>query len=148
MGERELVVRALALFVCFSGGGANIPLAGTYRTLASPPAKYGHCEGSAAGGTEELAKGSPSRTPASASVRRCFPDSPDAPWLLQGFVAKPLTLPDGTQDILNWEVIIPGKDNTLWEGARIPMTMQFSEDYPNKPPYAVPTSKRTCAHGL
>ena len=81
-------------------------------------------------------------------MRRCFPDSPDAPWLLQGFVAKPLTLPDGTQDILNWEVIIPGKDNTLWEGARIPMTMQFSEDYPNKPPYAVPTSKRTCAHGL
>ena len=55
---------------------------------------------------------------------------------LQGFVAKPLTLPDGTQDILNWEVVIPGKDHTLWEGARIPMTMHFSEDYPNKPPYA------------
>ena len=52
----------------------------------------------------------------------------------QGFVAKPATLPDGTQDILNWEVVIPGKDGTLWEGARIPMTMQFSEDYPNKPP--------------
>lgn len=52
----------------------------------------------------------------------------------QGFVAKPVTLPDGTQDILNWEVVIPGKDGTLWEGARIPMTMQFSEDYPNKPP--------------
>ena len=41
----------------------------------------------------------------------------------QGFVAKPGTLPDGTQDILNWEVIIPGKDGNLWEGARVPMTM-------------------------
>ena len=41
----------------------------------------------------------------------------------QGFVAKPQTLPDSTQDLLNWDVIIPGKDGTLWEGARIPMTM-------------------------
>jgi len=51
-----------------------------------------------------------------------------------GFVAKPATLPDGTQDILNWDVVIPGKDGTIWENARIPMTMTFSEDYPNKPP--------------
>ena len=43
--------------------------------------------------------------------------------LLQGFVAKPVTLPDGSQDILNWEVVIPGKEGTLWENARIPMTM-------------------------
>ena len=40
-----------------------------------------------------------------------------------GFVAKPNSFPDGTQDILNWECIIPGKDKTSWEGARIPMTM-------------------------
>jgi len=51
-----------------------------------------------------------------------------------GFVAKPNALADGTQDLLNWEVVIPGKDGTLWEGARIPMTMTFTEDYPNKPP--------------
>ena len=52
----------------------------------------------------------------------------------QGFVAKPATLADGAQDILNWEVVIPGKEGTIWEGARIPMTMTFTEDYPNKPP--------------
>lgn len=51
-----------------------------------------------------------------------------------GFVAKPGLLGDGTQDILNWEVVIPGKDGGLWEGARVPMTMTFTEDYPNKPP--------------
>ena len=56
------------------------------------------------------------------------------PSAAQGFVAKPATLPDGTQDILNWDVVIPGKDGTIWDGARIPMTMTFSEDYPNKPP--------------
>ena len=52
----------------------------------------------------------------------------------QGFVAKPQTQADGTQDLLNWDVVIPGKDGTLWEHARIPMTMTFTEDYPNKPP--------------
>merc|ERR1712194_162908 len=52
----------------------------------------------------------------------------------QGFVAKPLNMPDGAQDILNWQVVIPGKEGTIWEGARIPMTMQFSEDYPDQPP--------------
>ena len=49
-------------------------------------------------------------------------------------MAKPVTLPDGTSDIFNWDVVIPGKDGTIWDGARIPMTMTFSEDYPNKPP--------------
>jgi len=51
-----------------------------------------------------------------------------------GFVAKPQNLPDGTQDLLNWEVIIPGKTGTIWEGACIPMSMAFTEDYPDKPP--------------
>lgn len=41
----------------------------------------------------------------------------------QGFVAKPVNAADGSQDILTWDVVIPGKDGTLWEGARIPMTM-------------------------
>ena len=62
-----------------------------------------------------------------------------------GFVAKPLTLADGTQDLLNWDVVIPGKDATIWEGARIPMTMHFSEDYPNSPP--VCTFKRIASTG-
>ena len=50
------------------------------------------------------------------------------------FVAKPKTLPDGTQDLLQWDCIIPGKAGTVWEGGRYPMSMNFSEDYPSKPP--------------
>ena len=30
-----------------------------------------------------------------------------------GFVAKPRTKPDGTQDTLLWDVTIPGKKNTI-----------------------------------
>ena len=95
-----------------------------------------------------MAKGPPARTYPPTAKRSSTHDAAVAPpphfhWLRphlslvlfsQGFVAKPLTQADGTQDVLNWEVVIPGKDGTIWEGARIPMTMQFSEDYPNKPP--------------
>ena len=51
-----------------------------------------------------------------------------------GFVAKPNSLPDGSQDLLSWDCVIPGKANTIWEGGRIKLTMKFSEDYPSKPP--------------
>lgn len=51
-----------------------------------------------------------------------------------GFVAKPQSLPDGTQNIMKWDCVIPGKAGTVWEGANIPMTMEFTDDYPSKPP--------------
>jgi len=41
----------------------------------------------------------------------------------QGFVAKPKTLEDGTQDILNWECVVPGKAGTIWEAGRYPVYM-------------------------
>jgi ubiquitin-protein ligase len=37
-------------------------------------------------------------------------------------------------DLLRWECIIPGPDKTDWAGGFYPMTMEFSEDYPVKPP--------------
>jgi ubiquitin-conjugating enzyme E2 I len=37
-------------------------------------------------------------------------------------------------DLLCWECIIPGPDKTDWAGGFYPMTMEFSEDYPVKPP--------------
>ena len=51
-----------------------------------------------------------------------------------GFVAKPQSLADGTQNIMRWDCIIPGKAGSIWEGAAVPMLMEFSEDYPSKPP--------------
>ena len=29
---------------------------------------------------------------------------------------------------------IPGKEGTIWGGGLFPLTMEFSEDYPHKPP--------------
>eukprot|EP00966_Prymnesium_polylepis_P179492 4155926-Prymnesium_polylepis.1 len=52
----------------------------------------------------------------------------------QGFVAKPVNMPDGSQNILSWEAVIPAKSGGLWDGARVPLTMTFTEDYPSKPP--------------
>ena len=54
-----------------------------------------------------------------------------------GFVAKPRTKPDGTQDTLLWDVTIPGKKNTIWEGGRFKMQMHFTDEYPTKPPTCI-----------
>ncbi|XP_052884859.1 SUMO-conjugating enzyme SCE1-like isoform X2 [Gossypium arboreum] len=49
-----------------------------------------------------------------------------------GFVAKPMSAPDGSVNLLVWHCVIPGK--TDWEGGYFPLTINFSEDYPSKPP--------------
>ncbi|KAL3592144.1 hypothetical protein D5086_010784, partial [Populus alba] len=51
-----------------------------------------------------------------------------------GFVAKPETQPDGTVNLMVWHCTIPGKLGTDWEGGYFPLTLNFSEDYPSKPP--------------
>jgi len=35
---------------------------------------------------------------------------------------------------MKWNCHIPGKSDTDWEGGFYPLTMEFSEDYPTKPP--------------
>jgi len=35
---------------------------------------------------------------------------------------------------MRWKCFIPGKEGTLWEGGFYPLTMEFTEDYPAKPP--------------
>ena len=39
-----------------------------------------------------------------------------------------------TPDLFKWEAKIPGKKESLWEGGVYKMTLEFTEDYPNKPP--------------
>lgn len=36
--------------------------------------------------------------------------------------------------MLRWTCRIPGKPNTDWEDGFYPLTMDFTEDYPSKPP--------------
>ena len=37
-------------------------------------------------------------------------------------------------NLMRWKCHIPGKEATEWEGGFFPITMEFSEDYPTKPP--------------
>jgi|EP00161_Ancyromonas_sigmoides_P013077 ubiquitin-conjugating enzyme E2 I len=53
-----------------------------------------------------------------------------------GFVAKPTPKADGTLDLFRWTCGIPGKAGTAWAGGRFDLTLEFSEDYPQKPPKA------------
>ena len=43
---------------------------------------------------------------------------------------------DKSQNLMLWTCRIPGKDSTEWEGGSYPLTLEFSEDYPTKPPIA------------
>ncbi|KAI5073587.1 hypothetical protein GOP47_0011600 [Adiantum capillus-veneris] len=51
-----------------------------------------------------------------------------------GFVAKPEAQPDGSLNVMLWRCTIPGKEGTDWEGGSFPLSLQFSESYPTKPP--------------
>ncbi|KAI3747886.1 hypothetical protein L6452_10608 [Arctium lappa] len=51
-----------------------------------------------------------------------------------GFVAKPESRPDGSVNLMVWHCTIPGKVGTDWEGGYYPLTVNFTEEYPSKPP--------------
>jgi hypothetical protein len=42
----------------------------------------------------------------------------------------------GSTDMLVWDCVIPGKKDTIWDTAYLPLTLRFSEEYPEKPPTA------------
>ena len=50
-----------------------------------------------------------------------------------GFVAKPMTKPDGSNNLFKWEIKIPAKKGSIWEPGLFAGTMEFSEDYPQVP---------------
>ena len=47
-----------------------------------------------------------------------------------GFVARPFTHLDGTDNMLKWNCQIPGPKGSPWEGGSYHLTMDFSQDYP------------------
>jgi len=51
-----------------------------------------------------------------------------------GFYARPGKNQDGSLNLMKWECGIPGDKDTFWEGGLYPLTMEFSEDFPTKPP--------------
>ena len=59
-----------------------------------------------------------------------------------GFYARPVAKGDGSSNIMSWMAGIPGKEGTDWEGGVYKVSMEFSEDYPSKPPKC--KSDRVC----
>ncbi|GAB5035052.1 ubiquitin-conjugating enzyme e2 i [Nannochloropsis oceanica] len=51
-----------------------------------------------------------------------------------GFIARPTMGADGSMNLMVWDCGIPGKEGTDWDGGVYKVTMEFSEDYPSKPP--------------
>ncbi|KAK1922104.1 ubiquitin-conjugating enzyme/RWD-like protein [Papiliotrema laurentii] len=51
-----------------------------------------------------------------------------------GFYAKPQKQADGTLNMMLWEVGIPGKKDTNWEGGIYKVNMTFPDEFPTKPP--------------
>ena len=56
------------------------------------------------------------------------------PFASQGFYARPTTNDDKSTNLMKWECGIPGKNDTLWFGGLFKLTMEFSDEYPSKPP--------------
>ena len=52
----------------------------------------------------------------------------------QGFSARPMANDDKSTNLMKWECRIPGKAGSPWFGGLFKLTMEFSEDYPSKPP--------------
>lgn len=50
-----------------------------------------------------------------------------------GFYARP-EKKDGETNLMRWECGIPGKDSTLWAGGLYKLVLEFTEDYPSRPP--------------
>ncbi|KAJ4461783.1 putative SUMO-conjugating enzyme UBC9-B [Paratrimastix pyriformis] len=50
-----------------------------------------------------------------------------------GFIAAPEQTDSGL-NLFKWKCGIPGKEGTSWEGGFYRLTIQFSEDFPSKPP--------------
>eukprot|EP00177_Eucheuma_denticulatum_P002508 GFKZ01004504.1.p1 GENE.GFKZ01004504.1~~GFKZ01004504.1.p1 ORF type:complete len:158 (-),score=12.26 GFKZ01004504.1:537-1010(-) len=50
-----------------------------------------------------------------------------------GFYARP-EKKDGQSNLMRWECGIPGKENTQWAGGIYKLALEFTDDYPSRPP--------------
>ena len=55
-----------------------------------------------------------------------------------GFFAKPVRNTNGVVDLKTWDVGIPGREKTIWEGGLFKLSLIFPDEYPTKPPKCEP----------
>lgn len=71
--------------------------------------------------------------------RRSGGGAPLPPIADRAAAAAPATLPSAV-NLMRWTCGIPGRPGTDWAGGVYPLTIEFSDDYPAKPP-------KVCATG-
>lgn len=54
--------------------------------------------------------------------------------LLLSPIGTRLSCLNRTINLMKWKCYIPGVQGTDWEGGFFPLTMEFTDDYPTKPP--------------
>ena len=52
-----------------------------------------------------------------------------------------VTVKPEDENILSWHAVIVGPEDTLWEGAVLKLHLEFTEEYPTKPPKVTFVSK-------
>jgi ubiquitin-protein ligase len=50
------------------------------------------------------------------------------------YITVELSHKNNAVDYNEWNIVIYGKDGTIWDGGEFKCTMQFPEGYPNQPP--------------
>ncbi|KAH0449463.1 hypothetical protein IEQ34_020155 [Dendrobium chrysotoxum] len=84
--------------------------------------------------------GRPLRIPFLAASAACRMSTPARKRLMRDFKRlqqdPPAGISGAPQDnnIMLWNAVIFGPDDTPWDGGTFKLTLQFTEDYPNKPP--------------
>ncbi|CDJ43316.1 ubiquitin-conjugating enzyme e2, putative [Eimeria tenella] len=120
------------------GGGANVRDNEAATVAQRKPAQDTQ-NGAIANSTPPAAASSVSSAACSGSIARKRLAQERAAWRRDhpaGFSAKYAPMADGSvgQDIMKWICKVPGKKGSIWEGGEYCLTMEFSEEYPSKPP--------------
>jgi ubiquitin-conjugating enzyme E2 I len=50
------------------------------------------------------------------------------------FFARPSKNADQSANLMKWDCGVPGKKDTIYEGGLFKLELQFSDEYPSKPP--------------
>lgn len=50
------------------------------------------------------------------------------------FVAKPVTKPDGSQNLFEWDCRVPARESSVWYPGIFPGRLTFTAEYPERPP--------------
>ncbi|KAG5178515.1 ubiquitin conjugating enzyme [Tribonema minus] len=51
-----------------------------------------------------------------------------------GFYARPVSNPDNSMNLMKWDCGIPGVASSDWAGGVYKLSMEFTDEYPSKPP--------------